>query len=66
LPFIHKESIMLLVQQYAHELWTIPPILPHKLVEPSCQLKGSPALSTQQSPLVAACRNIGEKSSVKT
>jgi len=57
---------MLLVQKYSNELWAIPPILPHKHVEPSCQLKGSPALSTQQSPLFAACRKIGEKSSVKT
>src|SRR5260370_25334593 len=43
-----RESIMLLVQKYSNELWAIPPILPHKHVEPSCQLKGSPALSTQQ------------------
>ena len=57
---------MLLVLKDPNELWAVPPILPHNKVEPSCQLKGSPALSTQQSPLFAACRKIGEKSSVKS
>ncbi len=57
---------MLLVEMYSNELWAVPPILPHKNVEPSCQLKGSPALSTQQRPLFAACLKVGEKSSVKT
>ncbi len=57
---------MLLVKKCSNELWAVPPILPHKNVEPSCQLKGSPALSTQQSPLFAACIKIGEKSYVKT
>jgi hypothetical protein len=57
---------MLLVQKNSNELWAVPAILPHKNVEPSCQLKRSPALSTQQSPLFAACIKIGEKSYVKT
>ena len=57
---------MLLVEMYSNELWAVAPILSHKYVEPSCQLKGSPALSTQQHPLFAAGLKIGEKSYVKS
>ena len=57
---------MLLVEKCSDELWAVPLILPHNHVELSCQLKGSPALSTLQSPIFAACIKIGEKSYVKS
>jgi hypothetical protein len=49
-----REIIMLLMQKNSNEFWAVPPIVPYHSVEPSCELKGFPALSTRQRPFFVA------------